>query len=126
MAQSAVVGDGGKLPAGNGKMTARTKEEGGARPATGGAAKAQANGAAASKAAKKGASRPRGLGFERRFTHRGVDPLDEFAWVEQVGLPGARTAAADVDAGPDSARRGQDHRHPGQPAAADPLGLADA
>ncbi len=29
MAQSAVVGDGGKLPAGNGKMTARTKEEGG-------------------------------------------------------------------------------------------------
>ncbi|WP_437623456.1 vitamin B12-dependent ribonucleotide reductase [Sorangium sp. So ce1151] len=80
MAQSAVVGDGGKLPAGNGKMTARTKEEGGARPATGGAAKAQTNGAAASKAAKKGASRPRGLGFERRFTHRGVDPLDEVTW----------------------------------------------
>ncbi|WP_437677431.1 vitamin B12-dependent ribonucleotide reductase [Sorangium sp. So ce131] len=79
MAQSAVVGDGGKLAAGNGKMTTRTKEEAGARPVSGGAARTQANGAGV-KTAKKGASRPRGLAFERRFTHRGADPLDEVTW----------------------------------------------
>ena len=46
----------------------------------------------------------------------GVDPVDEVARVEQVGLPGAGGAAADVDAGDRAVWRGQDHRRAREPA----------
>ena len=48
--------------------------------------------------------------------HDGVDAVDEVARVEQVGLPRARSPAADVHAADGAAVRGQDHRGPGQPA----------
>jgi len=74
MAQSAVVGDAGKLVGANGKMATRApKEEAGRRPADGSSADRSAK-------PKKGASRSRGLGFERRFTTRGADPLDQVTW----------------------------------------------
>ncbi len=64
MAQATLVGDSAKLENGNGaagKVAARAPKEDG-------------------KTAKRAASRPRGLSFERRFTQRGDDPLDQVTW----------------------------------------------
>jgi len=74
VAQSTVIGDsGGKL---NGsKVTARAKEEAVKRaPAQG----SKTNGKAAAPARKRAAAK--GLAFERRFTERGADPLDQVTW----------------------------------------------
>ena len=54
-----------------------------------------------------------------------MDPVDEGARVEQVGLAGAGTAAADVDAGHGSLRRRDHDGHARQPSLARPLGLSD-
>ncbi|EYF01353.1 vitamin B12-dependent ribonucleotide reductase [Chondromyces apiculatus] len=43
-------------------------------------ASARASEKASERAKKKGASRARGLGFERRYTVKGVDPLDQVTW----------------------------------------------
>ncbi|MCC6554413.1 MAG: vitamin B12-dependent ribonucleotide reductase [Polyangiaceae bacterium] len=82
MAQSsAIVGDGAKLVGGNGKMAARApkEEEAGRRDSA-----AEAEGGRSAKprrkAARTAAPRPRGLTFERRYTQRGTDPLDEVTW----------------------------------------------
>ena len=84
MAQSsAIVGDAGKLVGGNGKMAMRaSKEEASRRPAgNGSAVRAEGSAKAEPRAMpKKGASRPRGLTFERRYTQRGSDPLDHVTW----------------------------------------------
>ncbi|MEO7330355.1 MAG: vitamin B12-dependent ribonucleotide reductase, partial [Minicystis sp.] len=72
MAQQPMVStDGVKLPTGaNGKVTARAaKETNGPRAET-----------AASKKKTAPKSRAKGLGFERLYTQRGVDPLDQVTW----------------------------------------------
>jgi ribonucleoside-diphosphate reductase alpha chain len=81
MAQSAIADvDGGKVMNGvSGKASARSaKSEGNGKRA---AAKEAAERASAAKASpKKVAAKGRGLGFERRFTTKGSDPLDEVIW----------------------------------------------
>ena len=52
--------------------------------------------------------------------------LDRVARVEQVGLPGARAAAAHVHPTDDAVGSGQHDRRAGQPAVAAPGGVADA
>ena len=54
----------------------------------------------------------------------GVDAIDEVDRVERLGLPGAGSPAADVDAA-DGPRRWEHDRGPGQPAAPAPLVVAD-
>jgi ribonucleoside-diphosphate reductase alpha chain len=73
MAQTTIVPDSVKL---NGKVATRAaKEEASARKAP---SAAKANGKAAS--AKRAPARGRGVAFDRRFTQRGVDPLDQVTW----------------------------------------------
>ena len=50
--------------------------------------------------------------------HHRVHPLDQVARVQQVGLAGARAAAAHVDSGNGAVVGGQDHRGTAQPAVA--------
>ena len=73
MAQQPMVStDGVKLPSGaNGKVTARAAKEAtsGPRAAT-----------AASKKKTASKSKPKGLSFERLYTERGTDPLDQVTW----------------------------------------------
>ena len=73
MAQTIVAGDGGKLANGAlGKVTG-SKRASVAPPPKAKAAKA-----------KKSASR--GLAFERRFTQRGNDPLDQVTWERRSSI----------------------------------------
>src|SRR6185437_14241541 len=68
----------------SGKMAARSgKEDSSAKRAasTKGAPEAvRSEPSAAEKATKKVAAKGRGLGFERRFTTKGIDPLDQVTW----------------------------------------------
>jgi ribonucleoside-diphosphate reductase alpha chain len=57
---------------------------GAAGTATAGARPATTRAATAKKSAKKTA--PRGLGFERRFTQRNVDPLDQVTWERRTSV----------------------------------------
>ena len=57
--------------------------------------------------------------------HQRVDPVDQVARVEQVGLAGARPATAYVDAGHRALGRRQHDGDAAEPAVADALGLAD-
>lgn len=64
------VGDSGKFVNGTATKTAKAKEEG-KRP---------------SKTEKKAPSRPRGLAFDRHFTQRGTDPLDQVTWERRSSI----------------------------------------
>lgn len=79
MAQSTVIGDsGGKL---NGsKVTARAKNDAGAtkRAPASQVGAGKTNGKSAASARKRAAHK--GLGFERRFTEKSADPLDQVTW----------------------------------------------
>jgi ribonucleoside-diphosphate reductase alpha chain len=78
MAQSMVAGDGGKLANGASGKVAKAKEDGGGkRSSVAPPPKAVAK-------AKKAAVR--GLGFERRFTQKGVDPLDQVTWERRTSV----------------------------------------
>ena len=69
MAQTTLVGEGGKIANGaTAKVTTRASKE----ESTGSKRNA--------KVAKRPASRPRGLTFDRRFSERGSDPLDNVTW----------------------------------------------
>ncbi len=82
MVQPMIAGDGGNVNVtpGNGQTDSRPPESGAvkrvvkAKPVAKTAAKTPAK-----KEAKK-VSRPKGLAFDRRFTHRGTDPLNEIVW----------------------------------------------
>ena len=92
MAQSAIAGvDGGKVVNGvTGKASARSAkdESNGKRAAAAkdAAEKASTAKASAEKASKKSAAKGRGLGFERRFTTKGVDPLDQVTWERRSSI----------------------------------------
>ncbi|MDC3960181.1 vitamin B12-dependent ribonucleotide reductase [Polyangium jinanense] len=77
MAQPTIGEEGGKVAKASGEATkraARTSDKPGKT-----AAAAAAGAAVSAKEAKK-AARPRGLTFDRVFTHRGANPLDEVTW----------------------------------------------
>jgi ribonucleoside-diphosphate reductase alpha chain len=75
------VGDGGRLTNGaSGKATASVK-----RPSTAPPAASHASAKAKAKAKPK-KSATRGLAFERRFTQRNVDPLDQVTWERRTSV----------------------------------------
>ena len=91
MAQSAIAGvDGGKVVNGvTGKASVHSAkdESNGKRAAARDAAeKASTAKASAEKASRKSAAKGRGLGFERRFTTKGVDPLDQVTWERRSSI----------------------------------------
>jgi ribonucleoside-diphosphate reductase alpha chain len=73
MAQGAVVGGNGVGAVAHGKGTGRAREDAGAKHGDKGER-------TPGKKKPKGAVRSRGLAFERRFTERGQDPLDQVTW----------------------------------------------
>lgn len=82
MAQSTIgVGDGSKLTNGASKVASGRRTS--IPPATASSSKARANARTSAKA-KKGAAR--GLGFERRFTQRNADPLDQVTWERRTSV----------------------------------------
>jgi ribonucleoside-diphosphate reductase alpha chain len=81
MAQTIVAGDGGKLANGAlGKVTTRAaRDEGGSK-------RASAPPPPKVKATKAKKSASRGLSFERRFTQRGSDPLEQVTWERRSSI----------------------------------------
>jgi ribonucleoside-diphosphate reductase alpha chain len=79
MAQPTIVGEGGKV-APSGKGGARAARSAETPEAQEGTKRSSSAAKAAAKKEKKKAARGRGLAFERRFTHRGANPLDEVTW----------------------------------------------
>ncbi len=82
MAQPMIVGDGG-----NGKLTAEAKRSDSSPPESGAVQRtpkakpaAKTAGKTPAKREAKKVTRPKGLAFDRHFTRRGVDPLDEVVW----------------------------------------------
>jgi ribonucleoside-diphosphate reductase alpha chain len=79
MAQPTIGLDGGKLVNGAlGKVTAKAPREEGAN--------GKRAAAKADKGPKKGAAKARGLAFDRRFTQKGTDPLDQVTWERRTSI----------------------------------------
>jgi ribonucleoside-diphosphate reductase alpha chain len=66
----------------SGKVATRAKDESGAKRA----AKNGARAAAKAAPGKKPPSRGRGVAFDRRYTQRGVDPLDQVTWERRTSV----------------------------------------
>ena len=91
MAQTMVAGDGGKLANGVSGKGPRAKDDAGdkrasAPPPAQTKAQARAQAQASSKPRGKAKATARGLGFERRFTQKGVDPLDQVTWERRTSV----------------------------------------
>jgi ribonucleoside-diphosphate reductase alpha chain len=81
MAQTMVTGDGGKVANGApGKAARVTKDEAGGKRSS-----VPPKAVAAAKAKPKKAA-SRGLGFDRRYTTRGADPLDAVTWERRTSV----------------------------------------
>lgn len=82
MAQPMIVGDGGngKLTTDNGRSDSRPPESGAVRRVAKAKPVAKTAGKTPAKREAKKVTRPKGLNFERHFTRRGSDPLNEIVW----------------------------------------------
>jgi ribonucleoside-diphosphate reductase alpha chain len=82
MAQPMIVGDGGngKLTADAGRTDSRPPESGAVRRGSKAKPVAKTSGKTPSKREAKKVTRSKGLAFDRHFTRRGIDPLNEIVW----------------------------------------------
>ncbi|MBK9264476.1 MAG: vitamin B12-dependent ribonucleotide reductase [Polyangiaceae bacterium] len=82
MAQPMIVGDGGngKLAADAVRSDSRPPESGAVRRGSKAKPAAKTAGKTPAKREAKKATRPKGLTFDRHFTRRGTDPLNEIVW----------------------------------------------
>ncbi len=88
MAQPMIVGDGGtvKSTPEAGRSDSRPPESGAVRRVVKAKPVAKTSGKTTAKREAKKVTRPKGLAFDRRYTRRGSDPLDEIVWERRSSI----------------------------------------
>ncbi|HRI65250.1 MAG TPA: vitamin B12-dependent ribonucleotide reductase [Polyangium sp.] len=88
MAQPMIVGDGGtvKSTPEAGRSDSRPPESGAVRRVVKAKPVAKTSGKTTAKREAKKVTRPKGLAFDRRYTRRGTDPLEEIVWERRSSI----------------------------------------